>query len=88
MGLAYVKLKQWPEAVETFAEWHGATGRPLRRLPHALALFNAGSGGGRGERGALADQRGRKRGHTRLGVILDLRATQRRGGESGNRQSR
>jgi tetratricopeptide (TPR) repeat protein len=76
MGLAYMKLKRWPEAVEVFAEL-------ARRQPdsvdaaylHALSLFNSGSvaDGERQVRRALRLNAGAAEAHTLLGVILASR---------------
>lgn len=78
LGVAYMKLKRWPEAVETFAE--------LARLRpdavdaaylHALALFNAGrtEESEREARRALRINAGAAEAHTLLGVILASRGT-------------
>jgi tetratricopeptide (TPR) repeat protein len=76
MGLAYVKLKRWPQAVEAFAELAG-------RMPdsvdaaylHALSLFNAGraSDAEPEVRRALRLNAGAADAHTLLGVILASR---------------
>ncbi|MDT7808897.1 MAG: protein O-GlcNAc transferase [Acidobacteriota bacterium] len=78
LGVAYVKLKRWNDAVETFAE--------LARLRpdsvdaaylHALALFNAGRAedSEREARRALRINAGAAEAHTLLGVILASRGT-------------
>jgi len=76
LGLAYVKLKRWPEAIETFGEL-------TKRQPdsvdaaylHALSLFNAGnSPQSESEvRRALRLNAGAAEAHTLLGVILASR---------------
>ena len=76
MGLAYAKLKRWPEAIGSFAELS-------RRQPdsvdaaylHALALFNQGSADDaeREVRRALRLNAGAGEAHTLLGVILAAR---------------
>jgi tetratricopeptide (TPR) repeat protein len=76
LGVAYIKLKRWTEAVETFAE--------LARLRpdsvdaaylHALALFNAGRAeeSEQEARRALRINAGAAEAHTLLGVILASR---------------
>jgi tetratricopeptide (TPR) repeat protein len=76
MGLAYIQLKRWPEAIDTFAEL-------VRRQPdsvdaaylHALALFNVGNTteAEREARRALRINAGAAEAHTLLGVILAAR---------------
>ena len=76
LGLAYIKLKRWPDAVETFAEL-------VRRQPdsadaayfYALSLFNAGkiSEAEREVRRVLRLNAGVAEAHTLLGVILAAR---------------
>lgn len=76
LGLAYLKLKRWAEAVETFAELS-------RRDPEAvdaaylsaLSLFNAGrvADAEREVRRALRINAGAAEAHTLLGVILASR---------------
>lgn len=76
LGMAYVRLRRWPEAVETFAEL-------ARRQPasveaaylHALALFNAGRAdeAEREARRSLRLNAGGAEAHTLLGVILASR---------------
>jgi len=76
LGVAYMKLKRWPEAVQTFAEF-------ARRRPDsveaayfsALSLFNAGriEDAERQVRRALRIDAGATEAHTLLGVILASR---------------
>lgn len=76
LGLAYVQLKHWPEAVETFAE---LARRDVDAVDaaylHALALFNAGraTDAEREVRRALRINAGAAEAHTLLGVILASR---------------
>src|ERR1043165_563937 len=76
LGVAYMKLKRWPDAVETFAEF--ARLRPdavEAAYLHALALFNAGriEDSEREVRRALRINAGAAEAHTLLGVILASR---------------
>jgi len=76
LGVAYMKLKRWGDAVETFAEF--ARLRPDAvdaAYLHALALFNAGRvEDSEGEaRRALRINAGAAEAHTLLGVILASR---------------
>ena len=78
LGVAYVRLRRWPEAVETFAEL--ARLRPAdvdAAYLHALALFNAGRApdAEREARRALRVNAGAAEAHTLLGVILASRGT-------------
>ncbi|HEY0379513.1 MAG TPA: tetratricopeptide repeat protein [Pyrinomonadaceae bacterium] len=76
LGLAYVKLKQWPEAVETFAELARRDREAVdAAYLHALALFNAGkTAEAEAEaRRALRINAGAVEAHTLLGVILAAR---------------
>ncbi|HWT01075.1 MAG TPA: tetratricopeptide repeat protein [Pyrinomonadaceae bacterium] len=76
LGLAYVKLKQWPEAVETFAELARRDREAVdAAYLHALALFNAGKAAeAEAEaRRALRINAGAAEAHTLLGVILAAR---------------
>lgn len=76
LGLAYIKLKRWPEAVETFADL-------ARRQPdsvdaayfYALSLFNDGHApdAEREVRRALRLNAGAAEAHTLLGVALASR---------------
>ncbi|HSE99022.1 MAG TPA: tetratricopeptide repeat protein, partial [Blastocatellia bacterium] len=76
LGLAYIKLKQWPEAIDAFAEM-------ARRQPSsvdaaylsALSLFNAGRAAEAESevRRALRMNAGAAEAHTLLGVILASR---------------
>jgi len=76
LGLAYVKLTRWPEAVETFAE---LARRDVDAVDaaylHALALFNAGraTDAEREVRRALRINAGAAEAHTLLGIILAAR---------------
>src|SRR3989440_1305684 len=76
LGVAYMKLKRWGDAVETFAEF--ARLRPDAAdaaYLHALALFNAGrvADSEREARRALRINAGAAEAHTLLGVILAAR---------------
>jgi tetratricopeptide (TPR) repeat protein len=76
LGLAYVKLKRWPEAVETFAELARRDREAVdAAYLHALALFNAGKAAeAEAEaRRALRINAGAVEAHTLLGVILAAR---------------
>ncbi len=76
LGLAYVKLKQWPEAVETFAELARRDKEAVdAAYLHALALFNAGktAEAETEARRALRINAGAVEAHTLLGVILAAR---------------
>ncbi len=78
LGLAYIKLTRWPEAVETFAE---LTRRDADAVDaaylHALALFNNGraTDAEREVRRALRINAGAAEAHTLLGVILASRGS-------------
>lgn len=76
LGLAYVKLTRWSEAVETFAELARRDAAAVdAAYLHALALFNAGraSDAEREVRRALRINAGAAEAHTLLGVILAAR---------------
>ena len=78
LGVAYMKLRRWNDAVETFAEF--ARLRPDAvdaAYLHALALFNAGrvEDSEREVRRALRLNAGAAEAHTLLGVILASRGT-------------
>lgn len=76
LGLAYVKLKQWPEAVETFAELARRDREAVdAAYLHALALFNSGKAAEAETeaRRALRINAGAAEAHTLLGVILAAR---------------
>ena len=78
LGLVYIKLKRWPDAVDTFGE-------VARRQPssvdaaylHALSLLNNGHAADaeREARRALRINAGAAEAHTLLGVILASRGT-------------
>ena len=76
LGLAYVKLKRWPEAVETFS---GLARRQADSSEaayfHALSLFNAGrpEEAEREARRALRLDAGAANAHTLLGIVLASR---------------
>lgn len=76
LGVAYVKLKRWPEAVDIFAN---LTRRQQNSVEaaylHALALFNAGrtDDAEREVRRVLRINAGVAEAHTMLGVILAAR---------------
>ena len=76
LGLAYVKLGRWPEAVETFAELARRDREAVdAAYLHALALFNAGkmAEAEAEARRALRINAGAVEAHTLLGVILAAR---------------
>ncbi|HXG91948.1 MAG TPA: tetratricopeptide repeat protein [Blastocatellia bacterium] len=76
MGLAFVKLKRWPEAVESFAEFAERQPNSVdAAYLHALALFNAGRAteAESEARRALRLNGGAAEAHTLLGVILASR---------------
>jgi tetratricopeptide (TPR) repeat protein len=76
LGLAYVKLKRWPEAVETFTELARQDKDAVdAAYLYALALFNAGRvpDAEREVRRALRINAGAVEAHTLLGVILASR---------------
>jgi tetratricopeptide (TPR) repeat protein len=78
LGLAYVKLKRWPEAVETFAELARQDKDAVdAAYLYALALFNAGRAAEaeREVRRALRINAGAVEAHTLLGVILASRGS-------------
>jgi tetratricopeptide (TPR) repeat protein len=73
LGLAFVKLGRWSEAVETFAELSKRQSDSVEvAYFHALALFNAGSvqESEREVRRALRLDAGTSAAHTLLGIIL------------------
>lgn len=76
LGLAYVKLKRWPEAVETFAELSRRQADSVDAAYfHALALYNTGRAADaeRETRRALRLDAGSATAHTLLGIILASR---------------
>lgn len=76
LGLAYVKLKRWSDAVATFAELvQRQSGSVDAAYLHALSLFNAGriDEAEREARRALRLNAGAAEAHTLLGVILASR---------------
>ena len=76
LGLAYLKLKRWPEAVEAFAELARRQADSVEAAYfHALSLYNAGRiGDAEGEaRRALRLEAGAAAAHTLLGIILASR---------------
>ncbi len=76
LGLAYLKLKRWPEAVETFAEMsRRETDSVEAAYFYALALFNSGRvpDAEREARRALRLDAGASAAHTLLGIILASR---------------
>ncbi|HEU4390366.1 MAG TPA: tetratricopeptide repeat protein [Blastocatellia bacterium] len=78
LGLAYAKLKRWPDAVETFAELASRqTGSVEAAYLHALSLLNAGRAGEAEPevRRALRLNAGAAEAHTLLGVILASKGT-------------
>jgi tetratricopeptide (TPR) repeat protein len=76
LGLAYIKLNRWPEAVDTFAELvrHRSDSVEAAYF-HALALYNAGRSrdAERESRRALRLDAGAAAAHTLLGIILASR---------------
>ncbi len=84
LGLAYVKLTRWQEAVETFAELaRRDAGAVDAAYLHALSLFNAGrpTDAEREVRRAIRINEGATEAHTLLGVILASRGNAN--GEAG-----
>src|SRR5262249_31375761 len=76
MGLAFIKLKRWPEAVEAFAETSRSQPDSIEAAYlHALSLFNAGRVGEAEQevRRALRLNAGAAEADTLLGVILASR---------------
>ena len=76
LGLAFLKLKRWPEAIETFADMaRRQTDSVEAAYFHALALFNAGRvpDAEREARRALRLDAGAAAAHTLLGIILASR---------------
>ncbi|MDQ3585889.1 MAG: tetratricopeptide repeat protein [Pyrinomonadaceae bacterium] len=76
LGLAFVKLKQWPEAVETFSDLSRRQADSVEAAYlHALALFNAGRvpAAEQEARRALRLNAGAAAAHTLLGIILASR---------------
>ncbi len=76
LGLAYIKLKKWPEAVDSFAELtHRQPESVDAAYFHALGLFNAGRNAEaeREARRALHIDAGASAAHTLLGIILGSR---------------
>jgi Flp pilus assembly protein TadD len=76
LGLAYIKFKRWPEAIETFAELSKRqTDSVDAAYFYALSLFNAGRvpEAEREVRRALRLNAGVTEAHTLLGVILAAR---------------
>jgi Flp pilus assembly protein TadD len=76
LGLAYIKLNRWPEAVDTFAELvrHRSDSVEAAYF-YALSLYNAGRGqeAERESRRALRLDAGAAAAHTLLGIILASR---------------
>ena len=76
MGLAYIKLNRWPEAVDTFRELvrHRSDSVEAAYF-HALALYNTGRNqeAERESRRALRLDAGAAAAHTLLGIILASR---------------
>lgn len=76
LGIAYIKLQRWPEAIETFGELaHRQTDSVDAAYFHALALYNAGRAADseREARRALRLNAGAAAAHTLLGIILASR---------------
>jgi tetratricopeptide (TPR) repeat protein len=76
LGLAYIKLERWQDAVETFAALtQRHSGSVDAAYLHALSLFNAGRGSDaeRETRRTLRLNAGAAEAHTLLGVILASR---------------
>jgi tetratricopeptide (TPR) repeat protein len=76
MGLAYIKLQRWPEAVEAFAELAARQPDSVDAAYfYALSLFNAGrvTDAEREDRRTLRLNAGVAEAHTLLGVILAAR---------------
>lgn len=76
LGLAFVKLKRWPEAIETFAELSRRQSDSVEAAYfYALAFFNAGrvAEAEREARRALRLDAGAAAAHTLLGIILASR---------------
>ena len=76
LGLAFVKLKRWPEAVDTFRELARTQSDSVEvAYFHALALFNAGRvrDAEQEARRALRLDAGAAAAHTLLGIVLASR---------------
>lgn len=76
LGLAYVRLKRWPQAVETFAELSRRQADSSDAAYfHALSLYNTGRAeeAEREARRALRLAAGSSAAHTLLGIILASR---------------
>jgi tetratricopeptide (TPR) repeat protein len=76
LGLAFIKLKRWPDAVETFTELARRQSDSVEAAYfHALSLFNVGriDEAERESRRALRLDAGAAAAHTLLGIILASR---------------